>query len=42
MRKITESWLHEYNSKRHHESLNKLIPEKHQLMTENLEISKRV
>ena len=33
-RKITESWLNEYNSERPHESLNNLTPEEYLLMAE--------
>ncbi|WP_117590696.1 IS3 family transposase [Pectobacterium brasiliense] len=42
VREITERWLHEYNSKRPHESLNNLTPEEYRLMAENSEISKSV
>jgi len=39
-RKITESWLNEYNSERPHESLNNLTPEEYLLMAEKPELSK--
>lgn len=42
VREITERWLHEYNSKQPHESLNNLTPEEYRLMAENPEISKNV
>ncbi|HFP8700959.1 TPA: IS3 family transposase [Raoultella planticola] len=39
-REITERWLAEYNSERHHESLNNLTQEEYRMMAENPEISK--
>ncbi|MBS0848320.1 transposase [Citrobacter sp. JGM124] len=38
-RKITASWLLEYNSEEYHYSLKNLTPEEHQSVAENVETS---